>query len=145
MKRILPTMAAMLLFAFCGYAQKNTKNAEISFDQNMYDFGTVANGETARHDFKFINTGKKPLTISDVKAQCACTTAEWPKEPIEGGQSGIITVIYDTQISGMVAKKLTVVSNAESSTKDIAVKINVLKIAAPSTPKDSLAPNPPGN
>ena len=136
-------MAALLLFTVYAMAQKT---ADIEFEHNMFDMGTVAYGTPAQHTFTFINSGRAPLIISDIKAQCTCTTVEWPKEPVEAGKSGSITVTYDTRKVGMVVKKLTITSNARTSSKDIAVKINVLNETAPAAPKDSsAAPTPPGN
>lgn len=142
MKKILPVIAAMLLFSLYTIAQKT---ADIEFVQNMYDFGTVSYGSTATHEFTFINSGRAPLIISDVKAQCACTTVEWPKVPIEAGKSGSIIVTYDTKKVGMVVKKLTISSNARTPLKDLAIKINVTNSDNPGAPKDSTAvPAPPG-
>lgn len=47
---------------------------------------TIKAGEKAVHIYKFKNTGKEPLIISDAKGSCGCTVPQWPKEPIAPGK-----------------------------------------------------------
>lgn len=70
--------------------------AKMAFDQPMHDFGTVDEGEIVEHDFHFTNSGKKPLIISTANSTCGCTVPEWPREPIEPGAAGKITVRFNT-------------------------------------------------
>ncbi|UPT66964.1 MAG: DUF1573 domain-containing protein [Sphingobacteriales bacterium JAD_PAG50586_3] len=153
MKKIMPIIA-LLLYTLNSFAQapvkapalSNDKMPEITFEHDMHDFGTVSYGTPAVHEFTFNNSGRAPLLISDVKAQCTCITVEWPKGAIEPGKSGSIIVTYDTKKVGMVVKKLTVTSNNRKAVMDIAVKIHVLNDAKPVAPSDSVttAPLPPG-
>ena len=69
-------------------------------------------GEKITYEFKFNNTGKSPLIISDAKASCGCTVPEWPKEPVMPGQGGKIKVTFDSAgKSGLQDKQITVTAN----------------------------------
>ncbi len=70
--------------------------AKITFEQREFNFGTVKAGEIVEMDFEFTNTGKIPLLISDARSTCGCTVPEWPREPIEPGDGGTITVKFNT-------------------------------------------------
>ncbi len=69
----------------------------IEFDETTFDFGTVEQGEKVEHTYKFKNTGKEPLIISNAKGSCGCTVPSWPKEPIAPGETGEILVRFDTK------------------------------------------------
>nr|MBP7273482.1 DUF1573 domain-containing protein [Saprospiraceae bacterium] len=60
----------------------------IEFKEVEYDYGTIKAGEKAVHIYKFKNTGKEPLIISDAKGSYGCTVPQWPKEPISPGKEG---------------------------------------------------------
>ncbi|HQF29733.1 MAG TPA: DUF1573 domain-containing protein, partial [Bacteroidia bacterium] len=73
--------------------------------------------------FKFTNTGKEPLLITDCKGSCGCTVPKWSKEPVTKGQSGYINVSYDTKRQGPFTKTVTVTSNAgKGMTKVLTIK-----------------------
>jgi hypothetical protein len=88
-------------------------SAVISFERSEYDFGTVNAGEKVSYDYKFTNTGKTPLIISQAVASCGCTVPEYPKEPISPGMSGVIKVVFDSAGKfGKQNKAITITSNA---------------------------------
>ncbi len=70
--------------------------AKLDFEETVYDFGTVLEGKQVSHVFKFKNTGKVPLLISDAKATCGCTVPNYPKDPIPPGESGEVSVKFNT-------------------------------------------------
>ncbi|WP_421942861.1 DUF1573 domain-containing protein [Pedobacter sp.] len=85
----------------------------ITFEREIYDFEKINEGEKAEHEFKFKNTGKSPLIISNATATCGCTIPETPKEPILPGKEGVIKVVFNSEGKvGMQDKVVTVVSNA---------------------------------
>jgi len=55
-------------------------------------------GEKVVHVYKFKNSGKEPLVISNAKGSCGCTVPEWPREPIPVGGSGEIRVQFDSKV-----------------------------------------------
>lgn len=94
--------------------------AVLSFEKPGYDFGKIKEGAKVHYDFKFTNTGKSPLIISNATATCGCTIPEWPKEPIKPGATGVIKVVFDsTGKSGMQDKVITVTSNGNPVVNDV--------------------------
>ena len=89
-------------------------NAPImEFEKEVVDFGTLTEGDTVSHVFKFKNVGKSALTITDVQVQCGCTVASKPDHPIGVGQSDQITVRFNSQGKvGTNKKFVTIFSNA---------------------------------
>lgn len=84
----------------------------ITFETTKYDFGSVVQGERLSYSFKFKNTGKSNLIIYSSEATCGCTTSTPPKAPIRPGESGEITVTFDSKTqSGKVTKRILVAAN----------------------------------
>jgi hypothetical protein len=90
----------------------------IEFTETTYDFGTVKEGEKVTHSYKFKNTGKEPLIISNAKGSCGCTVPEWPREPIAPGKTGEIKVVFDSSGKGTTdgqsqSKRVTLTANTD--------------------------------
>jgi uncharacterized protein DUF1573 len=105
--------------------------AVISFESGMYNFGKISQGEKVNHEFKFKNTGKSPLIISNATATCGCTTPDIPKEPVKTGDSGVIKVVFNsTGKMGMQDKIVTITSNANPATTEVHLIGEVQEITA---------------
>lgn len=92
------------------------EEAILQFENDTYEFGEIKEGEKVDHVFSFTNTGQSPLIISNVSASCGCTTPEYSKHPINPGEKGSITVVFDSNNQvGMQHKVITVTSNAAPS------------------------------
>ncbi|REJ82513.1 MAG: DUF1573 domain-containing protein [Bacteroidetes bacterium] len=100
----------------------NPNAPEITFESDVYDYGTIKQGADGNSVFKFKNTGNEPLIISAAKASCGCTVPDYPKEPIMKNQTGIIKVHYDTKRVGAFTKTITINSNAKTETKILTIK-----------------------
>jgi|OM-RGC.v1.024304417 hypothetical protein len=136
MKKALQTITCLLFMGVSqlSFSQESVTpsidpNApEITFENETVDYGTVDYDGNGFREFKFKNTGKSPLIIQNVQGQCGCTTTiengkkGWPEEPIAPGKSGIIRVKYDTKRPGPFDKKVTVTSNAKTSSKVVTIK-----------------------
>jgi opacity protein-like surface antigen len=106
--------------------------AEIKFEEETFDFGTITEGTQATHEFKFKNTGKGDLQLTNVHASCGCTTPTWTREPIKGGKTGVVKAIYNsTGRPGPFTKQITVNSNATNGTKVVTIKGTVEATAKP--------------
>ncbi len=106
----------------------NPNAAKIIFKEETYDFKEIPEGPQVTHEFKFNNTGKEPLILSNVRASCGCTTPSWPKEPILPGKDGTILVTYNTQgRPGAFTKSITINSNSDQPDKVIYIKGEVIK------------------
>ena len=123
MKRIF--LLSLLFFAFTQVLQAQAV-AEISFATEKHSFGELEEGPKVSHEFKFVNTGKAPLILSNVKASCGCTTPSWPKDPVLPGEEGVILVTYNTaKRPGSFNKSITITSNASTPTKVIYISGDV--------------------
>jgi hypothetical protein len=132
MRKSIYTLFAMVAISFTAVAQEAQKaeaadpNApEIVFEREVHDFGTIPYGGDGNFDFKFSNTGKSPLIITNARGSCGCTVPKWPKEPVSKGQSGSINVQYDTKRPGPFTKTVTISSNAKTANKVLTIKGNV--------------------
>jgi hypothetical protein len=80
---------------------------------SVYDFGKVPDGEKVMYNYRFRNTGNKPLVIASAVASCGCTVPEKPEEPIKPGETGILKVVFNSEGRvGPAHKEIRVVSNA---------------------------------
>ncbi len=100
-----------------------TSLAEMTFDTDVHDFGTIDYAGNGTYEFKFKNTGTEPLIISDAKGSCGCTVPTYPKNiPIKPGETQAIKVTYDTKRAGNFTKTVTINSNAKTPQKVITIK-----------------------
>lgn len=78
-----------------------------------YNFGKVTDGEKVEFNYRFKNTGNKPLIITNATASCGCTVPQKPEMPILSGDTGFIKVVFDSKGRiGSAHKTVTVNSNA---------------------------------
>ncbi len=81
---------------------------------SSYNFGKVTDGEIVEYNYRFKNTGTKPLIVTNVGASCGCTVPEKPEQPIQPGETGFIKVKFDSKNRvGNAHKTINVSSNAE--------------------------------
>ncbi len=100
---------------------------QIVFDNIVFDFGEIAQGEKVKYAFKFTNEGEGTLIISDVSAKCGCTVTSWPKIPIKPGESNEIEVVFSSEgKTGRQAKIITVITNSMPNTTVLKISGNVL-------------------
>lgn len=105
----------------------NTELPDIKFEEEVYDFGKMTQGETVSHAFYFKNTGGKNLVISGASGSCGCTVPTWPKEPIKPGATEKINVVFNSEgKSGYQEKTVTLVTNCEPATKILRIKAEVI-------------------
>jgi hypothetical protein len=127
---------ATLAIGFASAQDQNppaaTSGAKIVFAETSHNFGNVIEGEIARYEFKFTNTGTEPLVLQNVQASCGCTTPKWPREPIAAGATAVITAEYNSNgRPGTFNKSITVTSNGG----EVVLHINGLVVPEPSKPK----------
>ena len=124
------------LFVLVGLAvvsfaqQAKLSGPVITFEKKVHDFGDIFQGDKVEETFKFTNTGGEPLIITNVQVTCGCTTPKgWPRDPIAPGQSGELTVAFNSAGKmGRQNKVVTVVSNAVNADgSQITFTTNVLE------------------
>ena len=106
------------------------------FEDTVYRFGTIREGEEVTHSFSFTNTGKSDLLISNASASCGCTVPVWPKEPIPPGGKGIIKATFNTEgKQGKQSKKIVITANTRPELTEISLEGDVTpKINQNTTP-----------
>ncbi|TAK40617.1 MAG: DUF1573 domain-containing protein [Saprospiraceae bacterium] len=105
------------------------------FVETEFNFGKVKAGEKVSHEYKFTNTGKEPLVISNAKGSCGCTVPQWPKEPIAPGASSSILVEFDSKgKSGAQTKQVTITANTDPPQSIIYIKGEVTPDPAAAAP-----------
>lgn len=129
-------------------APANPNAPEIQFDEESHEFGNIKEGTMATYEFKFKNTGKEPLILTNVQASCGCTTPTWTREPIAPGKTGVVTAIYNSNgRPGSFSKSITVTSNAKTSTKILSIRgfveANAPQPAQPASPVVNPTPAKP--
>ena len=122
---------ALLLITISAKAQPGRKTItleaegqpSLKFEEILHDFGNIVDGTQASYEFKYTNTGKSPLILTDVKPPCSCTTPEWPKDPLLPGKSAKIKVTFDSKGKpGSFSKTIEVKHNGESVRDYITIK-----------------------
>ncbi|MFT3885404.1 MAG: DUF1573 domain-containing protein [Flavobacteriales bacterium] len=133
----IPALFMAALLAACGGQHKKDPNAitsddlsipasgydkgdpadlpQMTFDSATVRIGRIAQGVQVDKVFRFVNTGRRDLVITDVRSDCGCTVGkDWPKGPVHPGDEGRITVHFNSEnISGAVTKRVTVAANTQ--------------------------------
>jgi len=123
-KLFLSLIAAGILMTACNQSNQSGSTADntttanaadvavMKFDKDIHDFGKIKSGDKVTYDFKFTNTGKSPLIITDAVATCGCTKPVWPNTPIKPGESAAINVTFNSAGKmGLQDKMITITAN----------------------------------
>ena len=157
MKKVILGLSALCMIAFtsckedatskinsenvAAAAERDASSADfpvITFEETEHDFGTIVNGTPVETKFKYTNTGKTPLVVSNIKSTCGCTVPkDWSKEPLAPGESDKFTVKFNGKGNGKVSKSLTMTTNTEKGTQ--IVKITAMVEADPNAPQKTPA------
>jgi len=107
--------------------EANAKLPDIKFEEELFEFGEITQGEKVEHTFMFTNTGEADLIVTSAKGSCGCTVPEWPKKPIKPGEKGEINVVFNSEgKKGRQHKKVTIVANTQPSTNVIAISGEII-------------------
>ncbi|MCA1745316.1 MAG: DUF1573 domain-containing protein [Bacteroidales bacterium] len=128
MKKFIALLSFLLIVSVGLFAQQDNSVStdSIAFEKTVHDYGTISQGADGHCEFKFVNNGKKPLIINEVRASCGCTVPDWTREPILPGKTGVIKAKYNTAIPGNFNKSITVRSNAANSVVILRIKGQVV-------------------
>lgn len=110
-------------------ADYNGPLTSIGFQEATHDFGKIKQDSENKYNFKFTNTGKDPLVITDAIGSCGCTVPDYPKHPIAPGESGEINVVYKPgKQEGQQNKTVTITANTEPSQVVLRISADVQKV-----------------
>ena len=103
--RLLTTV--FLLVTAPAFAQ-----GRLSFVSERHDFGQFEEGLTVTTYLAFTNEGDVPVTLTEVRPSCGCTTPSYPTGAIAPGGTGEIVVAYNSEgRPGPFEKHVTVVAD----------------------------------
>ena len=102
--------------------EKQQGGASILFNEMEYEFPAAEKGTDLEHSFYFVNNGDAPLILTNVKGSCGCTNVDYPEDPINPGDKGVITA--EVNNSGKaVGKKFRVRVTVESNAQNAKLKL----------------------
>ena len=101
---------------------------EIWFAEYLHDYGQIEKDGDGSWSFEFKNLGEEAFIINRVRSTCGCTVPDWPRQPIEPGASGNITVKYNTATTGTFLKSVIVYSTAANSPVKLQIKGKVVAV-----------------
>ncbi|MBR8719821.1 hypothetical protein IX307_001069 [Bacteroides pyogenes] len=108
MKRILLSIFSLfILFSTAAAQPRITSNKE------THQFGQIEWKRPVMVEYVITNTGNKPLVLTNVTTSCACSVAEWTKEPIPPKGKGVVKASFDAKALGHFEKTVGIYSNAE--------------------------------
>lgn len=97
---------------------------KIEFDNVIYNFDPVEEGQPVEHDFVFKNSGKSNLIINKIKPGCGCTTINPSENIIKPGKSSSFKATFKTNgYTGRVSKTITVITN-DPKTPSVVLRIS---------------------
>lgn len=100
----------------------------ITFENDFHDFGRLVSGVKVTYAFKFKNTGKSMLIISNASTSCGCTVSAFPKQPIKPGDGASVDVSFDSHgRHGLQTKIITVFTNAEPQVTTLRIQSQVVE------------------
>lgn len=125
-KKPLNTNSYILIFIICCFSctpkQTILKNTTLSFENRTYNFKEIPVKKEVLAVFYFLNAGKEPLLIKDVRTSCGCTVPEWTKEKLKPNEKGEIKIVYDAKYPGYFNKTISVFYNGIDSPKGLRIK-----------------------
>ncbi|MEJ6617011.1 MAG: DUF1573 domain-containing protein [Crocinitomicaceae bacterium] len=130
MKKIVVFSLSLALFTACGGSTDLSVGDKTTMEINkLFDAGDVVKGEMVSAEFEITNTGDYPLVIGEVKGSCSCTVADYPREPIAPGETGIVSAHVDTDKveAGMMNKGVRIVANTNPSIIEVVIRANVMR------------------
>ena len=107
-------------------AKAKKRGQELLFGEVIHDYGEIIKESDGSWTFTFKNIGEESIVVNRVRSTCGCTVPDWPREPIEPGNSGEITVKYNTAQTGTFLKSLFVYSTAGNSPVKLQIKGKVV-------------------
>ncbi len=125
MKQIVLAFLSFIIITSChngndvsAAAQKAATDSanftSIKWIDSIVNFGTIKKGDTLRITFHCKNTGTKPLIITSARATCGCTLADYTKEPIAPGATGIVTGSFNSEHINQSHVRKTLIVNTNT-------------------------------
>ena len=111
----LAVLSVFILIGFTSLGQEVQLKTgpKIEFDNKVFDFGSIVQGDTVEHTFVFENIGTEPLKITSARGSCGCTVPSYSNEAIAPGGAGEVFVRFKSAGKrGKQNKTVTLFTNA---------------------------------
>ena len=96
MKKIIISLIISCL-SIVGFSQTPTEDLGVQWETKTKDFNTIKIGTVAEFTFRVKNVSKVPLIIESAAPSCGCTASKYTLTQIKPGESGSVTVSYNTE------------------------------------------------
>jgi len=97
-------------------------------DSTTREMGTAKEGTELEITYHFRNSGNHNLILSNVSAQCGCTTPNWPKKPIPPGEKDVIKAVFNSSNKvGPNHKEIYVLANTQPQSTTLAFNVQIDK------------------
>lgn len=113
-----------------------------AWNETTHDFGKIKQNDPAAVTFTVKNNGTAPLIITAAKSSCGCTVAEFTKEPIKAGESGVVKATYNSARVGVFTKTVTVTYDGITQPDVLTIKGEVEGTAPAPAPVPGQNPTP---
>lgn len=110
-------------------SEELAKSPNMQFEEKVFNFGKLNQGERVDYTFVFKNTGLSDLIIRNVRASCGCTAVNTSSNLIKPGESGSIKVNFNSAGKlGTQNKTITLITNDPKHSREILwIKGEVIK------------------
>lgn len=100
-------------------ANDTANYTSIHWIDSLKNIGYVNAGTKTEIEFRFKNTGTKPLFIIAARPGCGCTIADYPEEAIAPNAEGVIKAEYgaDKAFQGEFRKNISVTANTKDTSR----------------------------
>src|SRR5271154_4401385 len=99
MKKFFLFVAAIAITSI-SFAQHNTADSVVKFQEKTYNFGKIKQSVTVKHDFNFTNISSAPVIVENAIASCGCTTPVKPEGAIAAGKTDKIVAGFSAPAIG---------------------------------------------
>lgn len=70
--------------------------AEVLWLSTSYDYGVIREEDgKQRGEVRFVNLTDEPVNILEARPSCGCTTSFFTEDPVEKGDTAVISFVYD--------------------------------------------------
>lgn len=113
----LPRLYTALLFTIIlGSAMPASAQVQLSYNEQVHNFGHVGIGFVVQHTYRIPNIGTTPVKLTKLEINCGCTSASIVDSVIPPGDTGRIVMTFATKdYYGPTNKSLKVYTNHPQS------------------------------
>ena len=101
----------IIITAFCCLATLSASAQHIEAKSHVINLGQVAFRQPVVAEYELHNKSSHATKIWKVYTSCGCTTADYPKDNIQGGADFTLRVTYDANQMGHFEKEIAVYTN----------------------------------